>query len=330
MHDESVTSRRGQTPPLSVAPMMQHTDRHFRFFLRQLTRRTLLYTEMIVSQAIIHGDRERLLGYSELEHPLALQVGGSDPQQMAECARIAEAWDYDEININVGCPSSRVQEGNFGVCLMGEPETVAECVAAMRQSCELPVTVKQRIGFDERDRFSDMAEFVRTVADAGCRRFTVHARKAWLEGLSPEDNRNVPPLRYEDVYRLKREFPTLDIEINGGVESLDAAEEHLKEVDAVMIGRASYDRPYIFAEADSRIFGDDREVPDRLEVAEAMADYAEWWLSQGGKLAHITHHIMQLYSHQPGAGTWRRYLGERSGEDRPEIIVEAAKRAADR
>ncbi len=318
---------RRETPPLSVAPMMRRTDRHFRYFMRLLTRETLLYTEMIVAQAILRGDREHLLDYSEAEHPIALQVGGSRPDRMAECARIAETWGYDEININVGCPSARVQKGDIGVCLMGEPETVAACVEAMREACELPVTVKHRIGFDERDSFGEMVEFVRRVADAGCRRFTVHARKAWLEGLSPADNRNVPPLRYDDIYRLQREFPGLDVEINGGIESLEAVESHLECVEAAMIGRAAYDRPYLFAEADRRIFRVDREPPTRREVARQMADYAEWWLSEGGKLSHIVHHIMQLYSHQPGAGAWREYLGEHAGADDPEVILEAAKRA---
>jgi tRNA-dihydrouridine synthase A len=310
--------------------MMRRTDRHFRYFMRLLTRETLLYSEMVVDQAILKGDREHLIGYSEAEHPLVLQVGGSDPDDMAECARIAEDWGYDEININVGCPSSRVQKGDIGVCLMGEPETVAGCVEAMRQASELPVTVKHRIGFDERDSFGEMAEFVRTVAEAGCRRFTIHARKAWLDGLSPADNRNVPPLRYEDIYRLKEEFPPLDIEINGGVESLDEVEAHLEHVDAAMIGRAAYNRPYLFAEADRRIFGVDHDPPSRLEVAREMADYAEWWLSEGGKLSHIAHHIMQLYSHQHGAGAWREHLGEHAGENDPAVIVEAAERAEQR
>lgn len=308
--------------------MMRRTDRHFRYFIRQLTERTLLYSEMIVAEAILRGDREHLLGFSEEERPLVLQIGGANPDKMAEAARIGEQWGYDEVNINVGCPSARVQDGEFGVCLMGEPETVAESVTAMREACDLPVTVKHRIGFDDRDSFAEMAEFVRTVAEAGCYRFTVHARKAWLDGLSPADNRNVPPLRYEDVYRLQKEFPVLDIEINGGIDSLDEVEQHLESVEAAMIGRAAYDRPYLFAEADRRIFGDDAfEPPARMEVARTMAEYAEWWLSEGGKLSHIAHHLMQLYSHQRGAGRWREYLGEHAGEDDPQVIVEAAERA---
>lgn len=308
--------------------MMQRTDRHFRFFLRLLTRRTLLYTEMIVADAILHGCREHLLEFSEREHPLALQVGGADPSSMSECAEIAEDWGYDEININVGCPSARVQKGDFGVCLMAKPELVARCVARMREAADLPVTVKHRIGFDEHDSYDQMANFVGTVADAGCRRFTIHARKAWLDGLSPADNRNVPPMRYEDVYRLKREFPELDIEINGEIETFEEISGHLERVDAVMIGRAAYDRPYRLARADRRIFGADRNPPPRREVAERMAEYAEWWIEKkGGKLSHITHHIMQLYSHRRGAGAWRRYLGEHSNSDDPDVIRRAADRA---
>lgn len=318
----------GETPPLSVAPMMERTDRHFRYFIRQLTRRTLLYTEMIVADAILHGNREHLLAYSEIEHPLVLQVGGSDPDKMAECAAIAEDWGYDEININVCCPSSRVQEGEFGVCLMAEPEVVARCVAAMRDAAGLAVSVKHRIGFDDRDSYEQLAAFVETVADAGCRRFTVHARKAWLDGLSPKDNRNVPPLRHEDVYRLDREFPELTFELNGGVETFDEMHEHLEHVDAVMIGRAAYDRPYRLAGADREFFGVDRDAPSRREVAAEMANYAEWWIEEkSGKLSHIAHHIMQLYSHRRGASEWRSYLGEHAGSNDPDVIREAAERA---
>jgi len=316
------------TPPFSVAPMMQRTDRHFRYFLRLLTERTLLYSEMIVADALLNGAREHLLDFSETEHPIALQVGGSDPEKMARCARIAEDWGYDEININVGCPSSRVQKGDIGVCLMADPEQVAQCVSSMRAAADLPVTVKHRIGFDDRDRYVDMARFVETVADAGCPRFTVHARKAWLDGLSPTDNRNVPPLRYEDVYRLSREFPRVDIELNGGIETLDDIRTHLENVDAVMVGRAAYHRPYRLGHIDREIFGVDRDPPSRRQIAERMADYAEWWIEEkGGKLSHITHHIMQLYSHRRGAGEWRSYLGEHTDSDDPEVIREAAARA---
>ena len=232
--------------------MMDRTDRHFRFFLRRITRHTLLYTEMVTTGAVIHGDRERLLGFDLREKPVALQLGGDDPRALAECARIGEGFGYDEINLNVGCPSDRVQKGRIGACLMAEPERVADGVEAMRAAVSIPVTVKHRIGIDHLDRYEDMARFVTTVAAAGSDRFTVHARIAWLQGLSPKENRDIPPLRYDDVYRLKREHPDLSIEINGGVRSLDGVEEHLREVDAVMIGRAACDDPYLFAEADRR------------------------------------------------------------------------------
>lgn len=309
---------------------MRRTDRHFRYFMRQITRRTLLYTEMLVDHAVLKGHREELLGFSDCEHPLALQVAGSDPDRMARCAEVAEDWEYDEININVGCPSERVQEGAFGVCLMSRPEVVGECVAAMRDRSDLPVTVKQRIGFDDLDTYEDMASFVETVAEAGCRRFTIHARKAWLDGVSPEENRNVPPLRYDDVHQLSEDFPDLFVEINGGIETLDDAESHLDGRDgaeAVMIGRAAFDRPYMFAEADARFFDDDREPPPRREIADTMADYAEWWLEQGGKLNHVTDRIINLYAHRRGAGAWRRHLGENADRNDPDVIREAARRA---
>lgn len=314
-------------PPLSIAPMMRWTDRHFRYFMRRITRRTLLYTEMMVDHAVLKGHREELLGFSECEHPLALQVAGSDPERMARCAEVAEEWGYDEININVGCPSESVQEGAFGVCLMSRPRVVADCVSAMRDRADLPVTVKQRIGFDELDTYEEMANFVETVADAGCRRFTIHARKAWLDGVSPEENRNVPPLRYEDVYRLGEAFPELFVEINGGIDSLDDAASHLERADAVMIGRAATERPYIFAEADAEFFGDDWTAPPRRDIAEAMAEYAEWWLERGGKLNHVADRIINLYSHRRGAGAWRRHLGENVDRNDPEVILEAARRA---
>ena len=248
--------------PLSIAPMMERTDRHYRYFMRQMTRRTLLYTEMITTAAILHGDREKLLGFSSEEKPLSLQVGGDNPQELAECARIAEDMGYDEINLNVGCPSNRVQNGNFGACLMAQPERVAQAVEAMQKAVDLPVTVKHRIGIDQRDRYEDMAHFVRIVSEVGCRRFTVHARKAWLKGLSPKENRNIPPLRYQDVHRLKQEFPHLFIEINGGITTLEQVQEQLKLVDAVMIGRAAYDNPYLFATVDRDLYGEDVTPPN--------------------------------------------------------------------
>ncbi|EDX73038.1 TIM-barrel protein, yjbN family [Coleofasciculus chthonoplastes PCC 7420] len=300
------------TYPLSIAPMMDRTDRHFRYFMRQITRRTLLYTEMVTSAAIIHGDRDRLLGFSAEEKPLVLQVGGDNPLELAECARIAEGMGYDQINLNVGCPSDRVQNGNFGACLMAQPERVARGVEAMIKAVTIPVTVKHRIGIDECDRYEDMANFVRIVSEAGCQHFSVHARKAWLQGLSPKENRTVPPLRYSDVHRLKQEFPQLFIEINGGFTSLEQVQEQLKFVDAVMIGRAAYDNPYLFAQADCQIFEEECIPPTRHQVAEGMLDYIDHWVAKGLKLNKITRHILQLFSGQPGSRAWKRHLTEKS------------------
>ncbi|MCB9671658.1 MAG: tRNA dihydrouridine(20/20a) synthase DusA [Alphaproteobacteria bacterium] len=243
------------SPPLSIAPMMDRTDRHFRFVMRQISRRTLLYTEMVTTGALLHGDADRHLAFHPEEDPVALQLGGDDPVALAQCAVMAEQRGYSEVNLNVGCPSDRVQKGSFGAVLMKTPERVAECVAAMRARVRIPVTVKHRIGVDDLDRYEDMAHFVETVAAAGAARFTVHARIAWLQGLSPKQNRNVPPLRYDDVYRLKADRPELQVEINGGIKTLDEVLRHLERVDAVMIGRAAVDDPWMFAAADRRLFG---------------------------------------------------------------------------
>lgn len=301
-----------KTYPLSVAPMMDRTDRHFRYFMRQITRQTLLYSEMVVTGAIIHGDRQKLLGFSPEERPLALQVGGDNPADLAECARIAEDMGYDQINLNVGCPSSRVRDGNFGACLMARPERVARCIEAMGNAVDIPVTVKHRIGIDDRDRYEDMADFVRIVSEAGCQRFTVHARKAWLQGLSPKENRNIPPLRYDEVRRLKQEFSHLFIEINGGFTSLEQASEQLQKVDAVMIGRAAYDNPYLFAMADSEIYGQETTPPTRRQVVARMLPYIEKWTTKGLQLNKISRHILQLFAGQPGSRAWKRYISENS------------------
>jgi len=324
-HTLTPTPRECEVHPLSVAPMMDRTDRHFRYFMRQIARRPLLYTEMVTSAAILHGDREKLLGFSPAEKPLALQVGGDSPKDLAICARVAEEWGYDEVNLNVGCPSSRVQSGNFGACLMAEPRRVADAIAAMRDATALPVTVKHRIGIDDRDRYEDMASFVRTVSETGCRRFTVHARKAWLQGLSPKENRNVPPLRYGDVYRLKQEFPHLIIEINGGFTTLEQVKQQLEKVDAVMIGRAAYDNPYLFAMSDREIYGEITTPPTRHQVIEQMLPYIEDWTSRGGRLNSITRHILQLFAGQPGTKAWKRYLSENAHRDGAGVeVVEAA------
>ena len=326
-------SVRGEIIKISVAPMMDCTDRHFRWFMRQISRRSLLYTEMVTMGAVVHGDREHLLGFSPEERPLALQLGGDDPVMMAECARIGEGMGYDEVNINVGCPSDRVASGNFGACLMAQPERVAACVAAMRAAVAIPVTVKHRIGIDDRDSYEHMLGFVNTVAAAGCDRFTVHARKAVLGGLSPKENRTIPPLRPHDVYRLKAELPELRIEINGGIVTLDAAASHLESVDAVMIGRAAYDNPYLFAEVDRQFFGDDADVPGRFEVARRFGEYAGRWMSsrpagrQGGKLSGLTRHVLGLFAGLPGAREFRRLLTTQQAGT-PEEVVERAVQAA--
>ena len=301
---------RGILRPISVAPMMDRTDRHYRFMMRQITKKSLLYTEMVHCKAILHGDKERLIGFDPAEKPLALQVGGDNPAELAQCAQIAQEWGYDEINMNVGCPSSRVQSGNFGACLMAQPERVAEGVARMRAACSIPVTVKHRIGIDDLDRYEDMHRFVDIVSQAGSDRFSVHARKAWLKGLSPKENRNIPPLRYEEIFQLKRAFPHLHIEINGGVRTQEEMRSHLEHVDAVMIGRAAYDHPWLFSTVDSEFFG----VPDlgrtRIEILETMIPYIERWMARGVKMMSITRHMLQLFAHRKGAKLWKRELGD--------------------
>jgi tRNA-dihydrouridine synthase A len=312
------------TPPVSVAPMMDRTDRHFRFFMRQITRCALLYTEMVVSTAVLKGDRDWLLGFDAAEHPLALQVGGDDPIALAECARIAEDRGFDEINLNVGCPSERVQQGNIGACLMTTPEIVARCVEAMKAACSLPVTVKHRIGVDEMDSYEHLERFVAVVSGAGADRFSVHARKAWLSGLSPKQNRNIPPLRYLDVHRLKLAFPHLAIEINGGFRTLDQVALQLAHVDAVMVGRAASDDPMLFSDVDRRFFGADPAPVCRHAVAQAMVEYATTWTEQGPRyrLGPVLRPMMRLFAGQRGARAWRRVLSEqgfRHGAG-PEVI----------
>lgn len=297
--------------------MMDYTDRHCRYFLRQISRRTLLYTEMVTTAAILRGGqglcpehRQKLLGFSLEEKPVALQLGGDDPADLAECAKIGEDWGYDEINLNVGCPSDRVQNGHFGACLMARPQRVADCVLQMRQAVSIPVTVKHRIGIDDRDRYEDLAEFVRIVAEAGCQRFTVHARKAWLSGLSPKENRTIPPLRYDLVYRLKQEFPEYCIEINGGITTLEQIKEHLNLLDAAMIGRAAYDNPYLLASVDQEIYGEDLNTPTRSEIVGRMLPYIDQWVHQGLKLHTISRHLLNLFRGQARNRAWKRYISE--------------------
>ena len=288
--------------------MMERTDRHCRFFLRLITRHTLLYTEMVTTAAVLHGDRDKLLAYEDAEHPLALQLGGSNPGDLAECARIAEESGFDEVNMNVGCPSKRVRAGQFGACLMAEPDLVAECVAAMIATVAIPVTVKTRIGIDERDSYAALAEFVSSVSQAGCSTFIVHARKAWLSGLSPKENRSVPPLRYDVIEKLKEDFPQLGIVLNGGVESLDGVCRHLRKLNGVMIGREAYQNPYMLARADALVFEDDRRAPGRRDIVERFVPYVERELTRGTRFGHLARHVMGLYLGVPGARAWRRAL----------------------
>ncbi len=292
----------------AVAPMMDWTDRHCRMFHRVLTRNSLLYTEMVTAAAIRHGDRQRLLGFSPPEQPLALQLGGSDPALLAEAARVGEDWGYGEINLNVGCPSDRVQEGRFGACLMAEPELVAECVAAMRAAVRVPVTVKCRIGIDDQDEDEDLTRFVDRVAAAGCRTFIVHARKAWLQGLSPKENREVPPLNYGRVHRLKQAMPHLAIILNGGLASLDQAEAEGAGLDGVMLGRAAYHDPWLLADVDRRVFAAKNPVTSRVEAVHAFLPYIEAELSRGVWLSRITRHMLGLFHGQRGGRLWRQVL----------------------
>ncbi len=300
------------THRFSVAPMMDWSDRHCRFFHRLMTRHALLYTEMVTAEAILHGKRDQLLAFSPEEHPIALQLGGSDPAKLAEAAQIGESYGYDEINLNVGCPSDRVQEGRFGACLMAEPHLVAECVAAMRAvvAPSIPITVKCRIGIDDQDSEADFEHFILTVAGAGCRTFIVHARKAWLKGLSPKENREIPPLDYARVLRLKAAHPELEIILNGGLADLDTAAPHLDLLDGIMLGRAAYQNPYLLANVDQTLFGSTNAPLTRTEVLDALLPYAERHLANGGRLNNIVRHILGLYHGEPRARAYRRHLSE--------------------
>ncbi len=295
-----------------TAPCMDWTDRHCRHFWRQLTQRSRLYTEMVTTGALLHGDVDRHLDYGSAEHPLALQLGGANPQDLAQCAKLAAARHYDEVNLNCGCPSDRVQNGRFGACLMAEPELVRDCVAAMREAVAIPVTVKQRIGIDHQESFDELCNFVGIVAEGGCNVFIVHARKAWLEGLSPKQNREIPPLNYDWVYALKKQFPHLTIVLNGGIQSLDECEEHLAEVDGVMLGRAAYQTPWLLSSVDSRLFGAKDPAISREAVIAELSEYVDAYLKNGGRLNHVTRHILGLFHQQPGGRLFRRALSERA------------------
>lgn len=292
----------------SVAPMMDWTDRHCRFFLRLLSKNALLYTEMVTTGALLHGDSERFLRHDETEHPLALQLGGSNPADLAASARLAQAAGYDEVNLNVGCPSDRVQNNLIGAVLMGHPQLVADCVKAMRDAVSIPVTVKHRIGINGRDSYEQLCEFVGTVRDAGCTSFTVHARIAILEGLSPKENRDIPPLRYEVAARLKQDFPELECILNGGIKTLEQCREHLDTFDGVMLGREAYHNPYLLAEVDRELFGASAPQITRAEALAQLRPYVEAHLRDGGSMHHITRHVLGLGTGFPGARKFRQLL----------------------
>ncbi|GAM56642.1 tRNA dihydrouridine synthase A [Vibrio ishigakensis] len=301
--------------------MLDWTDRHCRYFHRLLSQNTLLYTEMVTTGAIIHGKGD-FLKYDQSEHPVALQLGGSNSKDLAHCAKLAEERGYDEINLNVGCPSDRVQNGRFGACLMAEPELVAECVAAMKSEVSIPVTVKTRIGIDDKDSYEFLTRFVSIVNEqGGCEDFTIHARKAWLSGLSPKENREIPPLDYPRAYQIKKDFSHLNIAVNGGVKSLDEALEHLEHLDGVMIGREAYQSPYILSEVDQRIFGEDKPVIKRSDVVKAMYPYIDQQLSEGAYLGHITRHMLGLFQSMPGARQWRRHISENAHKKGADLKV---------
>ena len=312
----------------SVAPMLDWTDRHCRYFHRIMSKEALLYTEMVTTGAIIHGKGD-FLAYNEEEHPVALQLGGSNPIDLARCAKLAQERGYDEINLNVGCPSDRVQNGMFGACLMGEAELVAQCVTAMRDVVDIPVTVKTRIGIDDQDSYEFLKDFIHVVSEkGGCDNFTIHARKAWLSGLSPKENREIPPLDYPRVYQLKQDFAHLTMAINGGIKTFEEMEEHLKHMDGVMVGREAYQSPYLMAEVDQRLFGSDRPVMKRREVVEAMYPYIEKQLANGSYLGHITRHMLGLFQNMPGARQWRRHISENA--HKPGAGIEVVQQALDK
>jgi tRNA-dihydrouridine synthase A len=294
----------------TVAPMMEWSDTHCRYFWRLLSKKAVLYTEMVTTGALIHGERERFLRYHPQENPLALQLGGSNPRDLAECARMAEDWGYDEVNLNCGCPSDRVQNNMIGACLMAEPGLVAECIASMQKAVNIPVTVKHRIGIDDMEDYDGLRQFVGCLADAGCQTFIVHARKAWLKGLSPKENREIPPLQYDKVIRLKQEFPHLEIIINGGITTLEQCETLLNHVDGVMLGREIYSNPYLLAYVDQRLFGIQSAIPTRDQVLMQFMEYCEEQMAKGIRLNYMTRHILGLYQGIPGARRFRRVISE--------------------
>ncbi|MFC3116838.1 tRNA dihydrouridine(20/20a) synthase DusA [Cellvibrio fontiphilus] len=309
----------------TLAPMMEWSTSDCRTFWRMLSKKAVLYSEMVTTGALLHGDRKRFLDYNACEHPLALQLGGSNPKDLAQCAIIAEDWGYNEVNLNCGCPSDRVQNGMIGACLMAEPELVAECIAAMRNAVKIPVTVKHRIGIDDMEDYAGLENFVRTIAATGCDTFIVHARKAWLKGLSPKENREIPPLQYDKVYQLKQDFPHLNIIINGGITTLEQCKNLLQEVDGVMIGREAYSNPYLLANVDQEIYGCTTPVISREQVMEQFRGYCIEQLQSGARLNHLTRHILGLYQGLPGARQFRRIISEQA--HKPGAGIEVLERA---
>lgn len=325
------------TSPYSVAPMLDWTDRHCRFFHRQLSQSVLLYTEMVTTGAIIYGKYD-LLEYNPEEHPVALQLGGSSVKDLAHCARLAAERGYDEINLNVGCPSDRVQNGSFGACLMAEPQLVADCIKAMQDAApDVPVTVKTRLGIDEQDSYEFLCALLDRLSEIACPRVILHARKAWLKGLSPKENRDIPPLDYNRVYQAKRDYPQFDLHINGGVQTLEEGREHLRHIDGVMIGRAAYQNPWLLQGIDAELGGKPK-VQERFEVVERMFPYIEGYLAEGGRFWHVARHMLGLYQGLPGARQWRRLLSEQGPRaesiqpllDGQTLLVEQAEKTAER
>ena len=312
---------------LSVAPMLDWTDRHCRYFYRVMSSHTVLYTEMVTTGAILFGKGD-YLSFNDAEHPLVLQLGGSDVKAMTECAKMAEQYGYDEININVGCPSDRVQNGRFGACLMADPQLVAECVNEMQAAANIPVTVKSRIGIDDLDSYEFLHNFIEVVAQADCQHFIIHARKAWLSGLSPKQNREVPPLDYGRVYQIKKDFPELEISINGGIKTFEECNEHLKHIDGVMIGREIYQNPYMLTQADNAIYLQNNPILTRLEIVEKMSPYIDDYVVNGGRAWHVLRHMLGLCNGLPGARGFRRYLSENSSQEGADskLLLEAFNR----
>lgn len=293
---------------LSIAPMMDHTDRHFRYFMRLLSKHAVLYTEMITTGALLHGDRQRFLDFNDIEYPLAIQLGGSNPDDLAECAKMAEDEGYDEVNLNIGCPSDRVQNGQFGACLMSNKNLVAECVNKIRPLIKIPVTIKTRIGIDDLDSYEFLYGFIKVTSKAGCDTFIIHARKAILSGLSPKENRDIPPLNYERVHKIKQDFPELNITINGGFTELDEIKSQLEHVDGVMVGRAAYQNPFMLAEADKLLFESTDVSITRETVLNKYRDYVAEQIQRGERIKNLTRHIIGLYQGQPGARKYRQLL----------------------